>query len=135
MTYCRLCGANNAEDALFCTECGKPMRIASENSGAPAFESVERPVQGLEIPRPVVRNYLVESIIVTMCCCWPLGIPAIVYAAQVNAKVGVGDTAGAQTASNNARRYCILSLVLGILWGVIVLLTEIASQANGGIYY
>src|SRR5438093_12052328 len=37
-------------------------------------------------PKPVVAvpNYLIQAILVTLCCCLPFGIPAIVYAAQVN---------------------------------------------------
>ena len=39
----------------------------------------------------VIPNHLVEAILVTLCCCVPLGIPAIVYGAQVGPKVAAGD--------------------------------------------
>ena len=78
-------------------------------------------------PRPAVRNYLVEAIIVTVCCCWPLGIPAIIFAAQVNSKIAMGDFAAAESASNNARLFCIISLVLGIIGGVLYTIINAAA--------
>ena len=40
-----------------------------------------------------VPNYLVPAII-SIFCCWPLAIPAIIFATQVNSKLAAGDTAG-----------------------------------------
>lgn len=37
------------------------------------------------------RNYLVESILVTIFCCQPFGIVGIVFASQVNSKHASGD--------------------------------------------
>src|SRR5262245_2690227 len=50
-----------------------------------------------------IPNYLVQSILVTLFCCLPLGIVSIVFAAQVNSKVAAGDYAGAQKASDQAK--------------------------------
>ena len=60
--------------------------------------------------RPNVPNYLVQSILATLFCCLPFGIVAIVYAAQVNTKLAGGDTAGALTASANAKKWCWASV-------------------------
>jgi hypothetical protein len=65
-------------------------------------------------PGATVQNYLVFAILATVFCCLPAGIPAIVYAAQVNAKLQGGDLAGAQVASNNAKMWCLISLGLGL---------------------
>ena len=54
---------------------------------------------------PQIPNYLVQAILCTICCCVPLGIPAIVYAAQVNTKLALGDVAGAEQASKNAKMW------------------------------
>ena len=40
-----------------------------------------------------VPNYMVPAII-SIFCCWPLAIPAIIFAVQVNNKVQAGDIAG-----------------------------------------
>ncbi len=65
-------------------------------------------------PAVAVQNYLVFAILATVFCCLPAGIPAIVYAAQVNGKLQMGDLAGAQIASNNAKMWCLISLGLGL---------------------
>jgi hypothetical protein len=59
-------------------------------------------------------NYLILSIFTTLCCCLPLGIVAIIFAAQVNSKYAAGDYAGAQAASANAKKWAIIALVVGI---------------------
>jgi len=65
-------------------------------------------------PAVSVPNYLVQAILVTICCCLPLGIPAIVFAAQVNSKLLAGDMAGAQDASNKAKMWCWIGFGLGL---------------------
>ena len=39
------------------------------------------------LPPGSVKNYLVESILLLICCAGVFAIPAIVYAAQVNSKL------------------------------------------------
>lgn len=65
-----------------------------------------------------VPNNLVIAII-SVICCFPLGIPAIIFATQVNTKVAAGDIAGAQESSQKAKKFAIIGLVV---WGVCVLL-------------
>lgn len=65
------------------------------------------PGQGYSGPRPDIPNYLVPAILVTIFCCWPFGIPAIIFAAQVNTKLDEGNIAGAQDASNKAKMWSI----------------------------
>ena len=68
-------------------------------------------------PSDGVPNYLVQSIISAVCC-FPLGIVAIIFAAQVNGKVTAGDTDGALNASKKAKIFSFIALGLGILfWG------------------
>lgn len=71
-----------------------------------------------------IPNYLVQSILVTIFCCWPFGIPAIVYAAQVNGKAISGDYQGAIDASNKAKMWCWWSfgsgLAIGVLYFVLI---------------
>jgi len=66
-----------------------------------------------------VQNYLVQAILLTVCCCPPFGIPAIVYAAQVNGKLTAGDIAGAQEASRKAKMWCWISFGLGVISNII----------------
>src|SRR6266852_5638412 len=66
-----------------------------------------------------VPNYLVPAII-SVFCCWPLAIPAIIFAVQVNNKVTAGDIAGAQDASKKAKMFSFIAIGLGVLCYVIV---------------
>lgn len=62
-----------------------------------------------------VPNYLWQSVVLLVLCCPLFGIPAVVYATQVNTKMGVGDVAGAKRASKNARMWCWLCLLFSVL--------------------
>lgn len=63
---------------------------------------------------PPPNNYLVPAIL-TIFCCWPLAIPAIVFAAQVNGKYNAGDYAGAMESSKRARTFALIALILGLV--------------------
>ena len=59
-----------------------------------------------------IPNYLVPSII-SVICCWPLAIPAIIFATQVNGNIASGNTAGAQEASAKAKKFMKLAFIVG----------------------
>jgi len=80
-----------------------------------------------------MKNYLVESIVVTICCCLPFGIAAIVFAAQVNGKLQAGDIAGAQDAANKAKMFCWIGFGIGLLVNLIVIIVQaLAVMASSG---
>lgn len=68
-----------------------------------------------------VPNNMVLAII-SIFCCWPLAIPAIIFASQVNQKLAAGDVAGAQDASKKAKTFSYIALGLGALWLVFVII-------------
>ena len=76
--------------------------------------------------KPNVPNYLAQAILVTIFCCMPFGIPAIIFAAQVNSKLAYGDELGAREASRKAKTWCWVSfgvgLGIGLLWIVFYLI-------------
>jgi len=117
--FCPQCGASNADNAMVCVQCGRTLQAA-----IPAA-----PIQtpGVVIPPgATIQNYLVFAILATVFCCLPAGIPAIVYAAQVNGKLQVGDLAGAKAASDNAKMWCWISFGVGlggvVLWLMLFML-------------
>src|ERR1044072_9931089 len=61
-----------------------------------------------------VPNYLIPAIL-SLFCCWPLEIVAIIFAAQVNGKVAAGDIAGAVDSSKKAKMFSFISIGLGLL--------------------
>lgn len=72
-----------------------------------------------QMPNPRPKNWLVESILVTLFCCLPFGIVGIINAASVNSKYDAGDYAGALNSSQQAGKWTKIGLFVGI--GVIVL--------------
>ncbi|MBC8003273.1 MAG: CD225/dispanin family protein [Opitutaceae bacterium] len=82
---------------------------------------------GREIP-----NYLWQSIVVTLFCCLPFGIPAIVYAAQVDTLKAQGNLVGASSASASAKTWCLISagIALGLvgLWLIVVILAAASTR-------
>jgi hypothetical protein len=83
------------------------------------------------MPSANVQNYLVFAILTTVLCCLPAGIPAIVYAAQVNGKLQAGDVAGAQLASKNAKMWCWVAFGAGLaVFVVYMLLVGVGVMSN-----
>ena len=76
------------------------------------------------------KNYLVESILVTILCCLPFGIAGIVFASQVNSKFAVGDYEGAIASSKSAKKWMTWGLVLGI---IVIVLYLVFIFALGGL--
>ena len=74
------------------------------------------------------KNWLVESILVTIFCCLPFGIAGIVFASQVNSKFASGDYAGALKASQDAARWTKIGFWIGI---VVVVLSIVANVLFG----
>ena len=77
--------------------------------------------------RPNIPNYLAPAILCTLFCCMPFGIVAIVQAAQVNGKLNVGDYAAAQKASNEAKKWCWISFLCGLVATPIVVYLQIQA--------
>lgn len=123
--YCRSCGAVNPDHALECSSCGKSL--------VNPYESSKSLAGGFEINTdgaPVDRkppNYLAFAIFNTFCCCLPLGIVAIVFAAQVDTKWRASDYQGAINTSRQAKIWCWVSFGLGLSVNLIVVLLQFAA--------
>lgn len=110
--FCRKCGSPNDDNASKCANCGEPLRQVAPS---------------VDIP-----NYLVQSILVTIFCCLPFGIPAIVFAAQVNGKLASGDLQGAMKASKQAKMWSWISFGCGLafilIYVVLIIIGAVVSQ-------
>jgi hypothetical protein len=71
------------------------------------------------VPPVRPKNWLFESILVTLFCCLPFGIAGIVFAAQVNSKYDAGDYEGAVKASNDAGKWTKIGFFTGIAFIVL----------------
>lgn len=65
------------------------------------------------------ENYLVWAILTTVLCCLPLGVASIVFSTQVNSKWALGDVAGAQDASEKAKKFAIWSAITSAVGAVL----------------
>jgi hypothetical protein len=99
--YCRDCGTPNDDNVCKCINCGKVM--------APIVDVC----QTGDLQK--VPSRLAPAILTTLFCCVPFGIVAIVYAAQVNAKLAAGNSQGALEDSKKATMWCWIALGLGII--------------------
>jgi hypothetical protein len=74
----------------------------------------QQPFQPTGNPSTPPKNWLVESILVTLFCCLPFGIAGIVFATQVSSKWAAGDYAGAVKASQDAGKWTKIGFFVGI---------------------
>lgn len=68
------------------------------------------------------KTWLLESILVTVLCCLPLGIPAIVYASKVESLFYAGLIDDAEQASHIAGRWTKIAFWVGIAFYIIIAL-------------
>lgn len=121
--FCPQCGANNADTAIVCVQCGRNLQPSAP---------VPLPTPGVVLPPGMtVQNYLVFAILATVFCCPATGIPAIIYAAQVNGKLQFGDLAGAKAASDNAKMWCWISFGVGIAVTVLYFMLILLGVLSG----
>ena len=60
------------------------------------------------------KNWLVESILVTVLCCLPFGIAGIINASKVEVLFLSGDIAGANKAAADAKKWTMYGLFAGL---------------------
>lgn len=109
--YCSKCGSQNDDNAFKCLKCGE---IIQQIGPATASSNQQVP------------SHLAWAILATLLCCLPLGVPAIVFAAQVNGKLAAGDYQSAVKASRNAKTWCWVAFATGLVIMLIGMLSAIA---------
>ena len=77
------------------------------------------------------KNWLAESILVTLFCCLPFGIAGIVNAAQVSSKFAAGDYDGALRASQEAGKWTKIGFWVGIAVAALYILLFVILGVGG----
>lgn len=108
--FCQDCGSQIDGAVNICPKCGVPI---AGKSVAPMAESVP--------------NHLVGAILTALFCCQIGGIVAIIYAAQVNTKLALGDIEGARAASKTASTWIAVNICIGVLVGIVYFIIGFAG--------
>ncbi|MFI5378182.1 MAG: CD225/dispanin family protein [Tepidisphaerales bacterium] len=115
--FCQTCGAQVDPNVRFCPRCGAataPVQTQPVQYATPPQYQYAPPPQQF-YPPGTVPNYLAQAILVTVLCCMPFGIVAIVKASQVNSRLAIGDWQGAVNASGSARTWCWVAFACGLV--------------------
>ena len=130
MLVCPYCGAQNADDNAFCSNCGAALKDA--NQPQQNFEVNEKPAQTYQqndpgpqqtyqqnqwnyAPQPIAPiptgGLMAWSIITILLCTIP-GIVALVNTLGINKAATLEEQ---QTKMSSARMWCIIGTILGII--------------------
>ena len=124
MWVCTKCGEQIEDQFAACWKCGTTI------DGSPVFTRPKSEEDSKAPPGPTsefVPTYLTEAILVTLFCCLPFGIAAIVYAAMAKGKLEAGDYAGARECAGKAKYWCQVSFFLGLLGVTLYFLAHLAG--------
>lgn len=105
---------------------------ASPVVGQPQVIYVQAPI----IPEEEAPDHLVKAILVTVCCCLPLGIVAILKSTECRSARMRGDRANAVLHGREAKKYACIGFGIGTalfvfalaLYGVVIALTLSGGQ-------
>lgn len=146
--FCRNCGNQVADNAAFCPVCNNNLQNTGDSSAGqqqyqqpyqqPYQQQYQQPYQQpyqQQFQQPyqqsfvgaAPKNYLVESILVTLCCCLPFGIVAIIYASKVSNLVAQGDLNGAYDAAKQAKMWCWIGFGIGIVVNCLSFLIQVCA--------
>ncbi len=78
------------------------------------------------------KSWLIESILVTLFCCLPLGIVGIVNATRVESRFYAGDVAGSNQASADAGKWTKIGFWVGLGVGVLYVIIVVVFGVGAG---
>ena len=83
------------------------------------------------VPPVKPNSNLVPAILVTLFCCLPFGIAAIIFASQVDGKYAAGDYAGAEASAAKAKKWMWWAFGVGLV-GTLLYVAMVAVGAASG---
>ena len=89
--------------------------VARQNAAAMTQPAPQPQAVAVEAQEQCPPSYLVWSIIAMILCCIPLGVPAIIFSAQVKPAWRAGNIAKARRASERAQWCIILAMSVGLI--------------------
>ncbi len=129
--YCGVCGTNNDDSALHCIQCGAKLGVAEP---PPPVAVVPVPVAA-GTPTVSIPNYMVQAILMTVCCCLPIGIACIIKASKVDKLLALQDYTGARAASDENKKLLWIGAGLGaaaaLIYLIFVIIGAVANRGSG----
>ena len=151
MALCPKCGADNAEDTKFCSECGTPLLtvkapdpivpepaapeaapeapIPELNAQQPVYTAPENPYGAAQYTAPTARptgGLIAWSIISILLCMIP-GIVALIQTLSINSAPTAEEQ---QRKISSAKTWCIVATVLGVLAIIVNILAVVFYGAD-----
>ena len=116
---------------MFCTQCGK--EIPDNSPHCPFCK--HSPAAPAEAQEQTINSWLVPAILVTILCCMPFGIVALIYAARVSALAAAGNVAEAQNVARQARNWTLAGAICGaavylITWSFYIVMLIFALDSS-----
>ena len=115
---CHECNAQISDAATTCPHCGAQVKKPAVTNPQPTASTNSNVCP---------ETHLTKAIIVTFLCCWPIGIPAIVNAADVSKTFIAGNYDLALEKSKNAEKWCKYCIITGVAYWVICILIIVIS--------
>jgi|GEM_PF-1338044 len=117
------------DGSKLCTGCGLPYApgspgYAPESSGSGLGRAATSPTRMSSAP----PNHFTWAILSLIFFCWPLGIPAIVYANRVNEKWAAGDQVGALSSSQSAKDFATWATAVGGIFYFLIVMGAVAGS-------
>lgn len=149
MERCSNCGAELSAGTKFCPSCGVQVGAVAaqvetfEPSGGfsgdgqsvvtptPTPMPTTVPVGAEQAFRKKIENHLIKSIIATLCCCAPIGLVSVIYAARVDALLQY-DNYAAMEASKKAGLWSTLAIGIGLVVNTLVTILMTVYRFNEG---
>ncbi len=132
MPECPSCGADEPTGTGYCSYCGRKL---PKPIPAPSIEKADRspyqqPSRAPAYPagQPPIKNWLTESVLVTILCCMPLGIGGIINASNVDKLASYGDMDGARRAAARAKSFVVAAVVSGVLMTILYLVMQFVAS-------
>jgi hypothetical protein len=145
MKKCNKCGAENADDSVFCAGCGASLdQPVVEQAAAPAsFDApaYTAPVAAASVEKNTATLWLILNIVATVLCCpgWLFTGLGIVFAAIGSGSYKKGDYVDMKKKVKLSLIFFIIGVVLGLIGWILcftlpALLTAIPFMSNFSSY-
>jgi len=125
VVYCKRCGSKNEETNHVCSNCGAllgdyPLSPVQPEGREPVplpqtvYNPENFPAPDFSRQPVTIRTYLVPAILVTLFCCIPFGIPAIIHAATARSKIASNEIEAAIHHAGKAKMWVWIGFGTGL---------------------